>query len=114
VTAASVSPATRWGLGAFVVMMLIGLVVMRKAWPSATSPVAPPLAFAPGEAPMSALAVRDPHDIDMHLASHHCTCGARAYSIPDTQRARYAERDLTIVTRQCGACGREQSLYFSF
>ena len=114
VTASTVSPATRWGLAAFMVMMFVGLIVMLKTKrPAETAAVAPRLAFAPGEAPASALAVRDPHDIDAHLASRHCTCGARAYSMPDTQHARYAERDLTIVTRQCAVCGREQSLYFS-
>ena len=71
------------------------------------------LQFAAGEAPASALAIQNPHDIDTHLAARNCTCGARAYSLPDLQHARYAERDLTIVTRQCAACGREQSLYFS-
>jgi hypothetical protein len=95
------------------VMMFIGLFVTVKAWRSPASGVAPRFAFAPGEAPASALAVHDSHDIDAHLASRHCACGARAYSLPDLQHARYAERDLTIVTRQCAACGREQSLYFS-
>jgi hypothetical protein len=59
------------------------------------------------------LAVRNTNEIDAHLAGRNCACGARAYSLPDLQHARYAERDLTIVTRQCGACGKEQSLYFS-
>lgn len=111
--ASATSPATRWGLGAFVLMMFVGLIAMLKTKRGSAGPIVPRLAFAPGEAPASALAVRDPHDIDAHLASRNCTCGARAYSLPDLQHARYAERDLTIVTRQCGACGREQSLYFS-
>ncbi|MFL6246526.1 MAG: DUF3857 domain-containing protein [Thermoanaerobaculia bacterium] len=110
---AATSPAMQWGLGAFVLMMFVGLIVMLKTRRSSASALVPRFAFAPGEAPASALTVRDPHDIDAHLASRNCTCGARAYSIPDLQHARYAERDLTIVTRQCAACGREQSLYFS-
>ena len=72
-------------------------------------------AFRPGEAPASALAVRRAHDdIDAHLAELSPARAARMhYSSPEFQRARYAERDLTIVTRQCGACGREQSVYFT-
>ena len=68
----------------------------------------------PGEAPASALAVHAPHDIDAHLAALRLHLRrARTTRSPDLQRARYAERELTIVTRQCGACGREQSLYFT-
>lgn len=107
------SPEMRWGLGAFMVMMFIGMFVMLMTRRRPAAAIVPEFAFAPGEAPASALAVRDPHEIDAHLATRNCTCGARAYSVPDLQHARYAERDLTIVTRQCGACGREQSLYFS-
>jgi hypothetical protein len=33
-------------------------------------------AFAPGEAPASALAVRGAHDIDTHPAGRPCPCGA--------------------------------------
>ncbi len=101
-----------WGLGLFIVAMFVGL-----CWLLATRtqrrPAAPRPAFLPGEAPMSALAVHGPHDIDSHLAGRACPCGARTYSDPDTQHARYAERELVIVTRSCGACGREQSLYFT-
>jgi hypothetical protein len=71
------------------------------------------LVFARGEAPQSALAVAHAGEIDAHLASRACNCGARLDSTPDVQRARYAERDLTIVTRHCGTCGREQSVYFT-
>lgn len=103
-----------WGLGAFIAMMCIATMLMlisrrRTAVPE----LVPRFAFAPGEAPASALAVSDADEIDAHLASRNCTCGAQAYSMPDLQHARYAERDLTIVTRQCASCGREQSLYFS-
>ena len=94
-------------------MMFVTIGVLLLTRGRTVTPLVPRLAFAPGEAPASALAVSGTEDIDTHLASRNCTCGARAYSIPDLQHARYAERDLTIVTRQCAACGREQSLYFS-
>jgi hypothetical protein len=113
-TASTVSPEMRWGMGAFIGMMFVGLGWMlfsRRRGVAMASGAS--FAFAPGEAPASALFVRDAHDIDAHLASRNCTCGARAYLLPEMQHARYAERDLTIVTRQCAACGREQSLYFS-
>jgi hypothetical protein len=113
VAASAASTDMRWGVGAFIAMMCITTFVMVMSRRRTVSPIVPRLAFAPGEAPVSALAVRDANDIDAHLASRNCTCGARAYSMPDLQHARYAERDLTIVTRQCAACGREQSLYFS-
>ena len=116
VAASASSIDMRWGLGAFFAMMCISTFVMlmsRRRNGTEAAAVAPRLGFAPGEAPASALAVRDANDIDAHLAARNCTCGARAYSMPELQHARYAERDLTIVTRQCAACGREQSLYFS-
>jgi transglutaminase-like putative cysteine protease len=101
-----------WSLGLMIVALFVGM-----CWMLATRrphrPAAPRPAFLPGEAPMSALAVHGPHDIDSHLAGRACPCGARVYSDPDTQHARYAERELVIVTRSCGACGREQSLYFT-
>ncbi|MDP9192650.1 MAG: DUF3857 domain-containing protein [Acidobacteriota bacterium] len=108
--ASATSPEVKWGLGVFVAIMFGGLCWMLV---TKRRPAKLVLAFAAGEAPASALVVRSPHDIDTHLAARNCACGARAYSLPDLQRARYAERDLTIVTRQCAACGREQSLYFS-
>jgi hypothetical protein len=69
--------------------------------------------FRPGEAPASALAVAHAEEIDARLAELTCPCGAMHYSSPEYQRARYAERDLTIVVRRCGACGKEQSVYFT-
>jgi hypothetical protein len=111
--AATVPSSTQWGLGAFVVAMFIGVawsVVTRKR---RGSPLAPRYAFLPGEAAASALAIAGDDDITAQLALHPCGCGARAYSLPERQHAKYAERELTIVTRQCAACGREQSLYFT-
>jgi hypothetical protein len=108
---APVSGST-WGLGVIIVALFVGM-----CWMLATRrqrrPATPRPAFLPGEAPISALAVHGPHDIDSHLSGRACPCGARVYSDPDTQHARYAERELVIVTRSCGACGREQSLYFT-
>jgi hypothetical protein len=100
----------KWGLGVFITVMFVGLcwMVAKRQRPAKVI-----LPFAAGEAPASALAIRNTHEIDAHLSVRNCACGARAYSLPDLQHARYAERDLTIVTRQCGACGKEQSLYFS-
>jgi len=71
------------------------------------------LAFAPGESPASAFAIARADDIDSRLAALACTCGGSHYSPPDVQRALYAEREMTIVTRRCDACGREQSVYFT-
>jgi transglutaminase-like putative cysteine protease len=100
----------KWGLGLFIVAAFVGLswmVATRRGRP------APALVFQPGEAPVSAVAVRHGDEIHSHLAGLACSCGAMHYSAPDVQRARYAEREMTIVTRQCAACGREQSVYFT-
>jgi hypothetical protein len=111
-TASAVAPETKWAFGLFALMIFgtLSWMLIERRRPTA---LGPQFGFAPGEAPASAVAVRDAHEIDTHLATRTCTCGARAYSLPDLQHARYAEHDLTIVTRQCAACGREQSLYFS-
>jgi transglutaminase-like putative cysteine protease len=112
--AATVPSSMKWGLGAFIVAMFAGAtwsVATRKR--RGASPLAPRFMFLPGEAPASALAIRTDDDITAHLAMRPCGCGARAYSLPERQHAKYAERELTIVTRQCAACGREQSVYFT-
>jgi transglutaminase-like putative cysteine protease len=104
-----------WALGVFIVIAFVGLCWMlatSKPRKPTTYPV-PRFRFAPGEAPVSALAVAGADDIDNHLAARACTCGSSSYTSAESQRARYAERELTIVTRQCGACGREQSIYFT-
>ncbi|MDQ3281958.1 MAG: DUF3857 domain-containing protein, partial [Acidobacteriota bacterium] len=104
----------KWGLGIFLVAMFVGLAWMlatRK--PRRRGEAVRRSLFMPGEAPASALAVYGEHDMHAHLSRLPCSCGASVYSNPDLQRARYAERDMTIVTRQCGACGREQSVYFT-
>ncbi|HEX2059127.1 MAG TPA: hypothetical protein VHK90_00155, partial [Thermoanaerobaculia bacterium] len=115
-----VPPAARtsqlnWGIGAFAVFTFVTLCWLLATRPrrAATMQVAPRFTFAPGEAPVSAVAIARAEDIDVHLAGIACTCGARTYSGAELQRARYAERELTIVTRQCGSCGREQSVYFT-
>ncbi|HYK01883.1 MAG TPA: DUF3857 domain-containing protein [Thermoanaerobaculia bacterium] len=111
-TVAETGSGARWGLGLFLVAMFVGIcVLLATRKPTRTAP--PRTTFLPGEAPVSAVAVHGPHDIDSVLAGRSCPCGGRAYSNPDTQHARYAERELVIVTRHCGACGREQSLYFT-
>ncbi|HEY0139561.1 MAG TPA: DUF3857 domain-containing protein [Thermoanaerobaculia bacterium] len=72
-----------------------------------------PRGFRPGEAPAVALAVRGAEEIESHLAGLACSCGSRVHTFPELQRALYDEREMTIATRQCGACGREQSIYFT-
>lgn len=111
---ASAMSGTSWGLGLVAVAVFVAFCVLlasRRPQRRAVAAVVP--AFHPGEAPASALAVAGAHDIAAHLAALACACGARSYSPADLQRARYAEREMTIATRQCAACGREQSVYFT-
>jgi len=114
---AAETKGVRWGLALFGVSMFVGLCLMlalRKGErPAAVALAAGGSGFAPGDAPVSALAVARTDDIDLHLARRACTCGSTTYSAPEMQRARYADQDLTIVTRNCGRCGREQSVYFT-
>jgi transglutaminase-like putative cysteine protease len=110
---ASTSGAT-WGLGIFAVAMFVTMCVLLASRKSPAPVVETPfVGFAPGEAPVSALAVARPDEIDAHLARRPCACGGTTYVNAEQQRARYAERDLTIVTRSCGTCGREQAVYFT-
>ena len=108
--AETTTPGAKWAIGIAAVMLFVAI-----CWALATRhrPAPREMVFARGEAPQSALAVARAEDIDAHLATRSCACGARLESVPDVQRARYAERDLTIVTRQCHTCGREQSVYFT-
>ena len=103
---------SNWVVGVILFVSFVGV-----AWMLATrrKPGIPRTAFGfrPGEAPASALRVARAGEIDARLSELSCTCGKSLYSSPEFQRARYEERDLTIVTRRCGACGREQSLYFT-
>ena len=101
---------SNWVVGLILVACFVGI-----CWMLATrrKPAAILAAFGPGEAPASALAVARAEEIDERLAELSCGCGGTRYSSPEFQRARYAERDLTIVTRHCGACGKEQSIYFT-
>jgi hypothetical protein len=68
--------------------------------------------FRRGEAPASAVEIREPAEIDARLPEFACSCGAAITAPGEVSRARYDDRDLTIVTRSCSRCGREQSLYF--
>lgn len=113
-SAATATPEVSWGLGVFLVAVFVGIcVILASRRPRHVHAMPERARFQPGEAPSSALAVHGADDIDLHLAGRACTCAATAWSVPDLQRARYDERELTIVTRHCGACGREQSLYFT-
>jgi transglutaminase-like putative cysteine protease len=113
VTKAASQTPIKWGLGLFIVMVFVTFCWMLAMRRSKPPQLVPAVAFRPGEAPASALAVRHGDEIHSHLAGLACSCGASHYSTPDVQRARYAEREMTIVTRQCAACGREQSIYFT-
>lgn len=113
--ATSSSPnGLKWGIGFFIAGAFIAfcwLLATRRPVPAMLVPAH--AMFRPGEAPVSAVSVGNAQDIDEHLARISCTCGAAAYVASDVQRARYDEREMTIVTRHCGSCGREQSVYFT-
>jgi transglutaminase-like putative cysteine protease len=113
--AAEESPSgLKWGIGFFIAgAFIIFCWLLATRSPAAALFVPAHATFRPGEAPASAVAVGASHEIDAHLARLACACGSAAYSSSDIQRARYAEREMTIVTRHCGACGREQSVYFT-
>ena len=100
-------PVANWVVGLIVVATFVGICLMLATRRR------PALVFSPGEAPASALRVARVEEIDARLAELACACGATRYASQDVQRARYAERDLTIVTRHCGTCGKEQSVYFT-
>jgi transglutaminase-like putative cysteine protease len=108
-----------WVFGTIAVGVLVGacvLVVLPRRRPIPRSVGMQPLRsapFGPGEAPASAFAVRDADELHARLAATGCSCGAAIASVADLQRARYDEREMTIASRRCASCGREQSLYFS-
>lgn len=118
-TLAETPAGWKWGFGLAFVAVIVGVATAvavpraRRARKVAEITVQRSFAFQPGEAPASALAIRHEADIGQHLATLACRCGARLFSDADVQRARYGERELTIITRQCGACGKEQAMYFT-
>lgn len=69
--------------------------------------------FRPGEAAESAIPLRSSVDMPSLLATLPCWCGASVTTSAELQHARYGDGVLTIATRLCPACGREQSVYFS-
>lgn len=100
-----------WAIGFALVTLFVSLCVVLSRRPPQPAMTAVAAMFRPGEAPMSALPLQE---IDRHLAqTSACPCGAALHTAPEFQRARYAEREMTIVTRQCGTCGREKNLYFT-
>jgi hypothetical protein len=107
------SDVPNWIVGSILVACFVGICWMLATRRRPAAAAAILASFRPGEAPMSALAVARAEEIDARLAQLSCACGGTRYSSPEFQRARYAERDLTIVTRNCGACGKEQSIYFT-
>lgn len=107
---------SNWIVGVILVACFVGICWMlatRRRRPPALALARTTRTFRPGEAPASALMVAHAEEIDARLAELACACGALRYSSPEYQRARYAERDMTIVTRHCGTCGKEQSVYFT-
>lgn len=113
------SATRRWLAGFGIVALFVGVsfwFATRRAPPAA--PAAQPVLrdadpFLPGDAPVSALAFSDSAQIEALLATRHCSCGARHASSGEVQRARYADREMTIVVRRCSTCGLEQSTYFT-
>ena len=95
-----------WIVGTIVLTSFVGI-----CWMLATRKWRPLPSL--GHEPSTALRVARAEEIDARLSELACACGGMHYSSPEFQRAKYAERDLTIVTRHCGACGREQSVYFT-
>ena len=106
----------RWTGGLIIVAIFVGacvaVAVRGRRQAARVTSLARPGGFQPGEAPAVALAVKSTDEIPRHLASIPCFCGSRVHSDHELQRALYDEREMTIATRQCGACGREQSVYF--
>jgi len=108
-----------WGWGAMGVALLVAFCVFlavprrRAAIRVATVRNLRTSPFGPGEAPASALPVRDSDELHARLASIACACGASLATPADLQSARYDEREMTIASRRCASCGREQSVYFS-
>lgn len=108
--------SSRWVMGFALAAAFVGISLWlstRRARPRrAVEPAPVPALFLPGDAPASALAISDERQIEAHLAARRCLCGAEP-SASEIQRARYADRNLTIVVRRCPVCGREQSTYFT-
>lgn len=114
VASANASTGATWGWGIAGASLFVGICTLLalRGRRRATGIVAVS-AFRPGDAPMSAVPVRDPMEIRAHLETRLCGCGAMILAAGDVQRARYADREMTIVTRLCGVCGKEQSVYFT-
>ncbi|MBL8114380.1 MAG: hypothetical protein JNK60_15985, partial [Acidobacteria bacterium] len=75
------------------------------------APFAPP-PFAPGEAPASALSVPSPADLLALLSRKRCSCGAALPEDGARDTVRFDGKRLTLVTRRCATCGREESTFF--
>lgn len=107
----------KWGAAISAVVLVAGICIVlvianRRRTTHVTSLVRPG-GFRPGEAPSCALAISDQQQLSSHLAALRCHCGSAAHSSGETQHARYDDRDLTIIVRECIQCGREQSVYFT-
>ena len=106
-----------WGAGIGAVLLFVGiccgLAIAGRRRTRRVTALQRPHGFRPGEAPASALSASDQTEMQTHLASMPCHCGSSAHHDGETQRARYGDRDMTIVIRACVQCGREQSVYFT-
>lgn len=110
--AASETPTGyKWAIGFAALTFIVTACVLASRPSTVPAPTRVAPAFRPGEAPASALPLQE---LDRHLSQMRaCACGAALRPTPEFQRARYAEREMTIVTRQCSTCGREKNLYFA-
>jgi len=103
-----------WGLTAAVTLMAICfMLAFSYRRQPAIAAVSAAHGFRPGEAPSSAIRIRDADEVPARSISLPCRCGAGSPSGGDLQRARYEDDEMLILTRQCAACGVEQSVYFT-
>src|SRR6185503_7946906 len=59
-----------------------------------------------------AITVGAPGDVEDRLKVMGCACGTAAWSGAERATVTYEGRPMTVVSRTCGACRREQTLYF--
>lgn len=118
--ATAAGSAGRWFWGTFALVSFVGLCVAvvlprrrSSRRPSVASLAMPRAAFAPGDAPASALVARNEQAAHAIAAEFRCACGKEFLYDGEIQRARYGERDLAIVTGRCEACGRDRAIYFT-
>jgi transglutaminase-like putative cysteine protease len=117
--AASIVPAAEtgrsrwaWGLSIAAALLAFGAMMLLRRRQDEPLPALATASFRPGEAPASAIRVHDSDEAVVRSGRIPCRCGAQT-SGGELQRARYADGDMVILTRQCFVCGVEQSVYFT-